>query len=67
MNEITVSLETLATLAALEGRPLAQDANNLDTLLTDIASRYAFLARPISVEVRNAKAFIRWADRPSED
>jgi len=66
MNEISLPLETLATLTALEGRPLARDASP-ETLRADIGSRYDFLDRPLSVQLEDARVLIRWAEESEED
>lgn len=66
MNEISIPLETLATLTALEGRPLAGNASP-ETLCADIGSRYDFLARPLSVQLEDACVLIRWAEESEED
>jgi hypothetical protein len=66
MKEIIIPLETLATLTALEGRPLARDASP-ESLRADISSRYDFLDRSLSVEFEDARVLIRWAEEPEED
>src|SRR5271157_5714575 len=66
MNEISISLETLATLTGLEGRPLARDAS-AETLSGDIGSRYYFLDRSLSVQLEDARVLIRWAQESEED
>jgi len=66
MNEISIPLETLVTIPALEGRPLARDGSP-ETLCADIGSRYDFLDRPLSVQLEDARVLIRWAVESEED
>ena len=65
MNEISIPLDTLATLTDLEGRPLARDASP-EALCADIGSRYDFLDRPLSVQLEGACVLIRWAAESEE-
>jgi hypothetical protein len=65
MNEITIPLETVALLAALEGRPLALNSR-VEALIADLGSRYGFLSKPISVGLADGRVLIRWANEPEE-
>jgi tetratricopeptide (TPR) repeat protein len=66
MNEITILLETLATLAALQGNPLAFDVSR-EMLCANIGSRYDFLPQPVEIRLADAIVTIRWADQSEED
>jgi hypothetical protein len=65
-NEITIPLETLETLTALEGHPLARDAS-LETVCANIGSRYDFLPQPVEIRLADAIVTIRWAAQSEED
>ncbi|HXP62662.1 MAG TPA: hypothetical protein VN829_19335 [Dongiaceae bacterium] len=65
MNEIIILLETLETLSALEGHPLARDAS-LETVCADIASRYDFLHSAAEVQLMDSMVRIR-SSGPSEE
>ena len=66
MNEITIPLETLATLATLQGGPLARDAG-LEMLCASIGSRYDFLPQPVEIRLADVIVTIRWAAQSEED
>jgi tetratricopeptide (TPR) repeat protein len=66
MNEITIPLETLATLGTLQGRPLARDVSP-EMLCANIGSRYDFLPQPVEIRLADAIVTIRWANQPEED
>ena len=66
MNEITIPLETLVSLAALQGHPLARDANP-EMLCADTGARYDFLRQPIEVQLVDSMVCIRSAGASEED
>jgi cytochrome c-type biogenesis protein CcmH/NrfG len=66
MNEVSIPLEALAAIAALEGHPLAQDAS-IDALTGDIRSRFESLPQPPSVRLENGLVHLQFADPPEED
>jgi hypothetical protein len=61
MNEIPISLETLATLGTLPGHPLAGDASP-EMLCANIGSRYDFQPQPVEIRLADAIVTIQWAD-----
>ncbi len=66
MNEITIPLETLATLAALQSSPLARDVSP-EMLCSELSSRFDFLQQPVDVRLQDSMVSIQWADESEED
>jgi hypothetical protein len=61
-----IPLQTFATLAALEGRPLDQ-GGTLERLSADIRSRYDSLPQPVTARFERETVIIRCAEETQED
>jgi len=66
MNQISIPVETLLNLAALEGHPLARDARP-EMLCADTGARYDFLHQPVEVRLEDSMVLIRSTEEPEED
>ena len=66
MKQISIPVETLLNLAALEGHPLALDASP-EMLCADTGARYDFLHQPVEVRLEDSMVLIRSTEEPEEE